>query len=71
VRNSTGVYTVTLTNAMAGNYAVQATIINDGSTNRGYVTNLLSATQFQVRTFNSASGAQSDEGFGFSVYGDM
>jgi len=71
VRNSTGVYTVTLavTMADAATYSVQATVLAAGD-NFANVT-ISSTTVFVVRTFDASDGAVEDVAFCFEVKGPL
>jgi hypothetical protein len=72
VRNSTGNYTVTLTNAMADTNYVAHPALQTSNQNRGITIDPPGSTsQFTVRVFNTASAAATDDGFSFVVYGDM
>jgi hypothetical protein len=72
VQNSTGIYTVTLSNAMADtNYWVLVTAIETTDRLIADVT-ISSSTVFVVHIFNtSTTPIDPDGGFGFAVFGDM
>lgn len=68
VRNSAGVYTVTLTTAMSdANYAIVATC-TQGAT--GYVASVsgMTATTFVIRVFGQAGTAQDATSVHFSIF---
>lgn len=73
VRNSTGLYTVTITTALSSaNYAVVATCIDTTSPNHNRVAMLVTrnAGNFQIRTQRiDQSGSFEDCGFMFAVFG--
>lgn len=70
-KSATGIYLVTLTNAMADtDYWVFATALVPGSNDRFANVEIVSESTFRVRTYNSAAGL-SDLGFCFAVYGTL
>ncbi|HTO28008.1 MAG TPA: hypothetical protein VL017_05405, partial [Devosia sp.] len=73
VRDSAGVYTVTLTNAMADtNYSVLVTSPDDGVNAWGLPTvQISSASVFVIRTKNLSGVAADGGGAHFAVFGDM
>lgn len=76
VRNSTGVFTVTMTNAMNDtNYGVVAAAQHIGSTtSMSVMYEISSSSVFVLRTMRPGAGGGSalqDSGFTFAVYGDM
>jgi hypothetical protein len=69
VKDSTGTYTVTLTNALADtNYAVLVSAMTD---NRAAAAVVSSSSVFVVTTRGMGTGALADSAFAFTVLGDM
>jgi hypothetical protein len=70
-RNSTGNYTVTLTNPMADtNYWVVATTITGSGFESIFVISISSESVFTLQVHDNTGSAR-DAAFGFAVYGDM
>jgi hypothetical protein len=71
VRNSTGQYTVTLTNAMADtDYWVVATLTNSGAADRFALVQITSSSTFVLRAFDVSSAGTVDMDIGFAVFGE-
>jgi hypothetical protein len=73
-QTGTGVYRVTLTNAMADtNYWVVASAVTDGIPGNSCLVSwaVVSATVFDVTTKRAFDGGDKDAAFGFVVFGDM
>jgi hypothetical protein len=73
-QTGTGVYRVTLTNAMADtNYWIVASAVTDGTPGNSCLVSwaVVSSTVFDITTKRAFDGSDKDAAFSFAVFGDM